>query len=177
MPISYSLDDACAILSRTPAVLETMLVGLPDAWLRNNEGGETWSPFDIAGHLLHGESTDWIPRLAKLLGTDPDNHFTPFDRFAQFRESEGKTITAILEEFSNARQQNLAVLQAAGITETDLDARTGIHPHFGTVTLRQLLSTWVAHDLAHIAQIARVMAKQYKDEVGPWKEYLRIMTM
>jgi hypothetical protein len=177
MPISYSIDDACAILIRTPAVLETMLAGLPDAWLRNNEGGETWSPFDIAGHLLHGERTDWIPRLAKVMGSDPDNHFMPFDRFAQFRESEGKTIAAVLEEFSVIRKQNLAVLRSANITQEDLDARTGIHPQFGEVTLRQLLSTWVAHDLAHIAQIARVMAKQYKDEVGPWKEYLRIMTM
>lgn len=177
MLISYSIDDAYVILSRTPAVLETMLSGLPDAWLQSNEGGETWSPFDIAGHLLHGERTDWIPRLAKVLGTDPDNHFTPFDRFAQFTESEGRTIIAIIKEFSDVRQQNLAVLQAAGITEADLDSRTGIHPHFGIVTLRQLLSTWVAHDLSHIAQIARVMAKQYKDEVGPWKEYLRIMSM
>lgn len=176
MPISYSINDACAILGRTPAVLQTMLAGLPEKWLHNNEGADTWSPFDVVGHLLHGERTDWIPRLRKILGADPDNHFEPYDRFAQFHESKGKTIAAILEEFSELRRSNIELLRAAGITEADLDARIGIHPTFGAVTLRQLLSTWVAHDLSHIAQIARVMAKQYREEIGPWIAFLPVMT-
>lgn len=172
--MEFNLNKSIEILERTPQVLEVLLNGLSDDWLQNNEGEETWSPFDVIGHLIHGEKTDWIVRAEIILSNKPDKTFDLFDRFAQFEESKGKTISQLLTEFQDLRSQNLAILKSKNITSEDL-SKTGIHQAFGAVTLEQLLATWVAHDLGHIAQIARVMAKQYKNEVGPWREYLPIL--
>lgn len=172
--MQYNIKDAVSILERTPILLRTMLEGLPEEWLNNNEGEDTWSPYDVVGHLVHGERTDWIGRMNIILSDAEDKTFKPFDRFAQFEDSKGKTITMLLDEFAELREQNLNTLQEKGIREEDF-ARTGIHPAFGEVKLSQLLSTWVVHDLSHIAQISRVMAKQYKEAVGPWQEYLSIL--
>jgi hypothetical protein len=173
--MEFKLEQAIAILSRTPSVVETLLSGLPDDWVMNNEGGESWSPYDIIGHYIHGERTDWIQRMQIILSDRADRTFVPFDRFAQFEESKGKSLDNLLDEFKKARKDALQQLHAANITEADLD-KTGTHPHFGTVTLRQLLSTWVVHDLAHINQITRVMAKQYTKEIGPWTEFFSVIT-
>lgn len=172
--MQYNLNDAVNILERTPMILRVMLEGLPEEWLNNNEGEDTWSPYDVVGHLAHGEKTDWIGRMSIILSDAEDKAFKPFDRFAQFEDSKGKTISELLDEFASLRGQNLDILKQKNITEGDF-GRTGIHPAFGEVKLSQLLSTWVVHDLSHIAQISRVMAKQYKEEVGPWQEYLSIL--
>ena len=173
--MKFDPNLAIQILEQTPKTLRTMLENLSPQWIRENEGPDTWSPFDVVGHLIHGEITDWIPRAQIILGDGEDKTFAPFDRFAQFRESEGKTLHQMLSEFEWLRAKNLEVLRAFKLTESTLD-REGIHPAFGKVTLRQLLSTWVAHDLGHIAQIARVMAKQYKEAVGPWIEFLPVLS-
>jgi hypothetical protein len=149
---------------------------LPDNWIRNNEGADTWSPYDVVGHLIHGENTDWISRLEITLSDSTDKHYTPFDRFAQLHESHGKTLSMLLDEFASIRKRNIAILLSKNITQADL-SRQAIHPKFGIVTLSQLLSTWVAHDMNHIFQIVRVMAHQYDSNVGPWKEYLRILNV
>jgi hypothetical protein len=172
--MTFSLSSSLEILSRTPFVIESLFKGLSDEWIFNNEGENTWSPFDIVGHLIHGEKTDWMYRLEIILDEDPDKRFKPFDRFAQFNDSKGKTINELLTEFKTLRKKNLDTLKSLNITSEMLN-RTGVHPDFGKVTLHELLSTWVVHDLEHIAQIARVMAKQYKTEVGPWIEYLPIL--
>jgi hypothetical protein len=174
--MQYNIDDAIAILSRTPAVLNTLLRDLPDNWIRNNEGADTWSPYDVVGHLIHGENTDWISRLEITLSDSTDKDYTPFDRFAQLQESQGKTLSMLLDEFASIRKRNIAILLSKNITQGDL-SRQAIHPKFGTVTLNQLLSTWVAHDMDHIFQIVRVIAYQYDKEVGPWKEYMRILNV
>ena len=140
----------------------------------NNEGGETWSPFNVIGHLIHGETTDWMQRMALILDKNSDHKFKSFDRFAQFEESKGKTLSQLLDEFEHVRKENIIKFKALNLDENHFDL-IGIHPVFGEVTLRNLLATWVAHDLDHIQQIVRVMAKQYKDEVGPWVEYLKIL--
>jgi hypothetical protein len=168
----FAVDEAVAILSRTPAAIDAMLRGLPEAWLTAHEGGETWSPFDVVGHLIHGERTDWLSRARIILEHGESRPFEPFDRFAQFAESRGRTLASLLDEFAELRQQNLAALSGLALNEGDL-ARRGRHPALGVVTLRQLLATWVAHDLDHIMQIARVLARQYGEEVGPWRAYLR----
>ncbi len=174
--MQFNINKSLEILERTPLVLETMLNGLSDEWIKNNEGPETWSPFDILGHLVHGEKTDWIPRMEIILADITDKSFVPFDRFAQFNESKGKTMKQLLDEFRALRKQNVERLRSKNLRQDDF-ARGGIHPAFGPVTLLQLLSTWVVHDLNHISQISRVMAKQYKGEVGPWVEYLGILTV
>jgi hypothetical protein len=168
------MSDAVAILARTPATLDALVRGLPDDWIAANEGDETWSPFDVLGHLIHGERTDWVPRARIILEQGEARAFEPFDRFAQFAESAGRTAASLLDEFASLRQQSLRDLAALQITESDLERR-GTHPAFGAVTLRQLLATWVAHDLDHIVQISRVLARQYSDEVGPWRAYLRVI--
>jgi hypothetical protein len=171
----FVMDEAVAILSRTPAALDALLRGLRDGWIMANEGGETWSPFDVIGHLIHGERTDWIPRARIILAHGEAKPFDKFDRLAQFRESEGRTVASLLDEFAALRRNNLQALESLNLTDTDLDRR-GRHPELGVVTLRQLLATWVAHDLDHISQISRVLAQQYSDEVGPWRVYLRIIS-
>jgi uncharacterized damage-inducible protein DinB len=172
--MDFDLATGTAILERTPDTLRVLLADLPPAWTDSNEGPETWSPYDIIGHLIHGERADWIPRARIILAQGEDRRFTPFDRFAQFRDSEGKSLGELLDEFARLRAESLATLREWQLTDAQL-ALTGEHPAFGTVTLRQLLATWVAHDLGHMAQITRVMAKQYRDAVGPWRAYLPVM--
>ena len=173
--MDFELTAGTAVLERTPATLRAMLAGLPSSWIDATEGPETWSPYVIAGHLIHGERTDWIPRARIILAQGADHRFTPYDRFAQFHESQGKSLADLLDEFARLRAGNLATLAGWRLTDAQLDL-TGEHPEFGPVTLRQLLATWVAHDLGHIAQTARVMAKQYRDAIGPWRAYLPIVT-
>jgi hypothetical protein len=172
---SFALDEAVAILTRTPATLDALLRGLPEGWVAANEGERTWSPFDVVGHLIHGERTDWMTRARIILEYGDARAFDKFDRFAQFADSEGQTLPALLEEFARLRWENLRDLAALGLTDADLDRR-GLHPELGGVTLRQLLATWVAHDLDHLVQISRVLARQYSDEVGPWRAYLRVIS-
>lgn len=172
--MNFDLTAGIPILERTPRVFRTMLEGLSSEWIDATEGPDTWSPYVIVGHLIHGERTDWIPRAKIILAQGDDRRFTPFDRFAQFRESEGKSLTDLLDEFEKLRAEGVATLSSWKLTDEQL-ALAGEHPAFGSVTLRQLLATWVAHDLGHIAQTARVMAKQYREAVGPWREYLPVM--
>jgi DinB family protein len=172
--MKFELDEAIATLSRTPAALKAMLNGLSRNWVENNEGPETWSPYDVIGHLVHGERADWIPRAKIILEHGEARPFDPFDRFAQFEESKGKTLAELLEEFASLRERNLAALRDLKIGAGDLE-KTGQHPALGRVTLKELLATWVTHDLDHIAQIARTMAKQYATEVGPWQAYISII--
>ena len=172
---AFALDEAVALLKRTPATLDALLRGLPDGWIVAHEGGDTWSPFDVVGHLIHGERTDWVPRARIVLEHGEARAFDKFDRFAQFAGSEGRTLVSLLDEFAMLRQNNLGVLAGLGLTDADLDRR-GRHPELGVVTLRQLLATWVAHDLDHVMQISRILARQYADEVGPWRAYLRIIS-
>jgi hypothetical protein len=171
----FAIDEAVAILARTPAALDALLRGLPHGWIAAHEGGDTWSPFDVVGHLIHGERTDWVPRARIILEHGEARAFDTFDRLAQFAESEGRTLDSLLDEFAAARQENLRALGALRPTAADLDRR-GRHPALGVVTLRQLLATWVAHDLDHVAQVSRVLARQYADEVGPWRAYLRVIS-
>ncbi|UCF40193.1 MAG: DinB family protein [Gemmatimonadota bacterium] len=172
--MQYRLDQAVEILSRTPRTLRALLEGLSNPWIRATEGGKTWSAFDVVGHLIHGERTDWIPRARIILDHGESRVFEPFDRFAQERESRGRSLGELLDEFAALRQANVETLERWHLADEDLD-RTGRHPEFGPVTLRQHLATWVAHDLGHIAQVVRAMAKQYREEVGPWKTYLRVL--
>ncbi|GCC52267.1 DinB family protein [Chryseotalea sanaruensis] len=172
--MEFDLKKSLEILDKTPTVLEAMLQGLSDEWIFNNEGDETWSPYDVIGHLIHGEKTDWIPRLEIILAQQGGSKFDPFDRFAQFKNSEGKTLHQLLEEFKILRKHNLEIVRNKKLTNLQYTLK-GMHPSLEEVTLAQLLATWVVHDLNHIAQVARVMAKQYKHEVGPWFEYLGIL--
>jgi len=169
----FALGDAVAILERTPASLTALLEGLPDAWVGATEGDGTWSPYDVIGHLIHGERTDWIPRARHILAGET-RPFDPFDRAAQFTESRGATLSGLLETFAALRRENVAALVRMHLTKEDL-SRTGRHPELGEVTLGQLLATWVVHDLDHVGQIARTMAKAYGDAVGPWSAYLSIL--
>jgi hypothetical protein len=171
----FVMNEAVAILERTPASLDALLRGLPAGWIEAHEGDATWSPFDVLGHLIHGERTDWLPRARIILDQGEARPFDTFDRLAQFSESAWRTLDSLLDEFGVLRAANLRDLAALGLTEADLDRR-GRHPALGPVTLRQLLATWVAHDLDHVTQISRVLARQYSEEVGPWRAYLRIIS-
>jgi hypothetical protein len=172
--MSLQLSEAIAVLERTPATFSALLAGLPDPWTSSNEGPDTFSAFDNVGHLIHGERTDWIARARIILEQGDNRRFEPYDRFAQVRESEGKTIAELLDEFARLRAENLATLRGWNLSDREL-ALEGEHPDLGAVTLRQLLATWVAHDLGHIAQTARVMAKRYREAVGPWRAYLPVL--
>jgi DinB family protein len=172
--MEFQLEEAISILSRTPATLNSLLRDLPGEWTTSNEGPDTWSPYDVLGHLIHGEETDWIPRAQIILEHGEARAFEPFDRFAQFEKSKGKSTIELLDEFESLRKVNLAVLEQMNITPDQL-AQRGTHPGLGRVTLNELLATWVVHDLSHIAQAARVMCKQYSDAVGPWKQYLPLL--
>ena len=172
--MNYSLEKSYQILDRTPSVLKGLLSNLDDGWVMNNEGPETFSPYDVVGHLIHGEKTDWTARTKMILEFGNTKTFVPWDRFAQYEESKGKTLKQLLDEFEAIRKENMRWFKSLNLTETDLDKK-GMHPKLGEVTLRNLLATWVVHDLTHLAQITRVMAKQYKEEMGPGPEFFRIL--
>jgi DinB family protein len=172
--MDFDLQAGIAILQRTPWTLRTMLAGLPSDWTDGTEGPDTWSPYIIVGHLIHGERTDWIPRARIILAQGPDRRFVPFDRFAQLREGHRRPLNELLDDFATLRTASLVTLAEWNLSDEQLNLE-GEHPELGAVTLRQLLSTWVAHDLGHIAQAARVMAKQYREAVGPWRAYLPVM--
>lgn len=169
----FNLAEAVAVLERTPAGLSALLTGLPERWVRATEGDGTWSPYDVIGHLIHGERTDWIPRARHILSGDP-RPFEPFDRTAQFTESQGKSLSDLLATFAELRRESLAALAGMNLTSSDLE-RKGQHPALGEVTLGALLATWVVHDLDHVVQVARTMAKAYTDAVGPWSAYLSVL--
>lgn len=173
--MKYSLEKSYEILDRTPGVLKILLAGLPEDWIMNNEGPDTFSPYDVIGHLIHGEKTDWMTRVKMILEHGISKTFISWDRFAMYEESKGKTLQQLLDEFEAVRKENMRWLKSLNLTEADLD-KQGMHPKLGEVTLRNLLATWVVHDLTHIAQITRVMAKQYKEEMGPWPEFFRILS-
>lgn len=168
------LEESLSVLTRTPATLNAMLRDLPETWTSATEGPGTWSPYVVIGHLIHCERADWMPRLSIILEHGPGRPFDPFDREAQLRESQGKSFPALLDEFTELRQANLDRLRMLNLQSEQLE-KIGTHPVLGQVTARQLLATWTAHDLAHILQISRVMAKRYKQEVGPWAEFLSVM--
>jgi len=172
--VEFSLIKSIEILERTPHVLIQLTDNLSEDWTMNNEGGETWSVFDVVGHLIHGEKTDWITRMEIILSEGGNKEFKPFDRFAQLEESKGKSLELLLKEFLAARELSLAKLISFKLTEKDFN-KTGIHPKFGAVTLSQLIAAWTVHDLDHISQISRIMSKQYKDPSGPWIEYMKIL--
>jgi hypothetical protein len=172
--MEFDLNDAAHVLARTPATVDALLRDMPDTWTRHDEGPGTWSPYAIVGHFIHGEKAEWIPRAQLILTQGPDRVFTPFDRLAQERDSESRSLNALLDEFAHLRLQNLDILQGLQITPAKLQS-TGGHPEFGEVTLAQLLATWVVHDLGHLAQISRVMARAYTGAVGPWRAYLPVL--
>jgi len=173
MPAPF-LEESVSVLTRTPATLDSLLRDLPETWTAATEGPGTWSPYVVIGHLIHGEKADWMPRLAIILEHGPGRPFDPFDREEQLRADQSKPLTTLLDEFSVLRRDNLERLRALNLQPAQLELK-GTHPALGLVTARQLLATWTAHDLAHILQISRVMAKRYKHEVGPWAEYLSVM--
>lgn len=172
--MDQNLNDTIALLSRTPATLDALLRGLPDAWTLQNEGEDTWNAFDVLGHLIHGERTDWMPRARMILESGEPRTFVPFDRLAQFRESHGKSMPQLLDEFARLRAANLQELRALNLKAEDLERR-GRHPALGSVTLSQLLATWAVHDLTHLHQISRIMAHQYADTVGPRSKFLGVL--
>jgi len=172
--MDHNLEQTVVLLSRTPATLNVLLRDLPDSWTLRYEGPNTWSVFDVIGHLIHGERTDWLPRAKRILQFGESKPFDPFDRFAQERESKGKSLSQLLDEFTALRSENLAELASMRITREDLDRR-GVHPALGGVTLSQLLATWAVHDLTHIHQISRIMSYQYRDAVGPWSKFLGVL--
>jgi hypothetical protein len=173
--VEFHLDTALPILRRTPSVVRTLLADLPPEWIEQTEGPGTWSPFDVVGHLIHGERTDWMPRVEHIFRHADEVPFPPFDREAMFTASRGRSLDDLLDAFASLRRDSVDRLGALHLTDADLD-RHGRHPEFGIVTLRQHLATWVAHDLSHISQIVRVMARQYADAVGPWRAYLSILS-
>jgi hypothetical protein len=172
--MDLEFGHATAVLERTPAILDAWLRGMPEPWTRGDEGPGTWSPFDVVGHLIDGEETDWIPRAQIILGDAAERRFLPFDRFRHLTRNQGRTLDSLLDEFAGLRQQNVAILRTLPMDVATLN-RTGVHPEFGAVTLAQLLATWVAHDLNHLGQIARVMARHYQEAVGPWRAYLGVL--
>jgi hypothetical protein len=173
--MEFDLDLSLDMLRRTPATLEALLDTAAEAWVRATEGAGTFSPFDVVGHLIDGEETDWIPRARIILARGRDPRFEPYDRFRHRGRNADRSLTSLLSEFARLRAANLELLRSWRLTAAELDL-PGVHPGLGHVTLRQLLAAWVAHDLGHLAQVARVMAKQYRDEVGPWLPYLPVLT-
>jgi hypothetical protein len=170
----FDLTTGLAVLERTPAVIDALLSDLPAEWTTGNEGGETWTPFDVVGHLIDGELTDWMPRVRIIVEQSARRRFDPVDRFVHISRNKGRALDELLAEFRQLRAKNLSDLRALGLTPAQLQLG-GEHPAFGSVTLEQLLATWVAHDLGHLAQITRVMAKQYQAAVGPWEAYLPVL--
>ena len=171
--MNFQPDHGIEVLGRTPAVLRALLGGLSDVWVLSNYGDKTFSPFDVVGHLIHGERTDWIPRARIILAHGEARAFEPFDRYAMYEDSKGKSLAELLDTFETLRRQNIGELQAMQLTPAKLALR-GTHPELGTVTMEQLLAIWVVHDLNHIHQIAKSMAFQYRDNVGPWRRFVSI---
>ncbi|MCY8435352.1 DinB family protein [Bacillus haynesii] len=172
--MNFQLEEAIEILERTPQTLSQLLTGLSSEWINRNEGENTWSAFDVVGHLIEGEKNNWLPRIKMILTKGATEPFPPFDRFSQLNQNDGKTMEQLLNEFADIRRANLEILRQIINPKTNFE-QTGVHPEFGIVKLREQISTWVAHDLTHISQIARVLAKRYQDDVGPWRAYLRIL--
>jgi hypothetical protein len=172
--MQQNLQHTMALLAHTPSSLNALLRDLPQEWTMQNEGGNTFNAFDVIGHLIHGERTDWMPRAKRILEFGETRAFDPFDRRAQEAESDGKPLGQLLDEFARLRSDNLAELRSLKLGPEDLNRR-GLHPALGTVTLSQLLATWAAHDLTHLHQISRIMAHQYREAVGPWSVYLGVM--
>jgi hypothetical protein len=173
--VRFSLEQSIAVLQRSPATLAALLQGVDESWARGTEGPDTFSPFDVVGHLIDGEETDWIPRARIILAQGPNRRFEPYDRFRHRSRNSARTLDSLLAEFARLRAANLELVRSWNLTDREL-AHEGEHPSLGAVTLRQLLATWVVHDLGHLAQVARVMAKQYTDEVGAWIPYLPVLT-
>jgi DinB superfamily len=172
--MEHNLPQTMLLLARTPATLNAFLRDLPETWTLQNEGENTWSAFDVVGHLIHCERTDWMPRARTVLQFGESQTFGPFDRWGHVRESQGKSLEQLLDEFAHFRSENLDELRALNLQQQDLERR-GRHPALGVVTLSELLATWAVHDLTHLHQISRVMAHQYRDAVGPWSEYLGVL--
>lgn len=172
--MNFDLANGIAVLERTPGVLRALLSGLSEEWTHGDEGPDTWRPFDIVGHLIDGEETDWMGRTRVILAQGANRRFEPFDQSRHLRMNKGKTLGELLDRFAELRARNLQELKGLKLSREQLQW-TGEHPEFGSVTLEQLLATWVAHDLGHLAQIARAMAKQYRDAVGPWEVYLPVL--
>lgn len=172
--MDHNLDATLALLARTPAALNVLVRDLPDEWTHSNEGNGTWSVFDVVGHLIHAERTDWLPRASMILEYGGSRSFEPFDRGGHAREIQGKSLAQLLDEFARLRTENLDKLRAKKFSPADLE-RSGRHPALGVVTLAQLLATWAAHDMTHLHQISRIMAHQYREAVGPWERYLGVM--
>jgi len=172
--MEQKLETTVSLLSRTPTALNVLLRELPEEWTHRNEGEETWSAFDVVGHLIHGELTDWMPRASMILQFGETRAFEPFDRFAQERESRGKSLGQLLDEFTRLRSANLTELRALNLQQKDF-AKRGRHPALGVTTLSELLATWAVHDMTHLHQISRIMAYQYREKVGPWGEYLGVL--
>ncbi len=172
--MQHNLEESISLLERTPAALNVLLRDLPESWTLRSEGENTWSVFDVIGHLIHGERTDWMMRARVILEFGETKEFVRFDRWAQMRESQGKTLQQLLDEFARVRGENLRDLRAMNLGKKDLEKR-GRHPALGVVTLSELLATWAAHDLTHIHQISRIMAHQYREAVGPWTKFLGVM--
>ena len=172
--MDFALAASTDVLARTPATLRAILADLPEPWIRGREGPDTFNPFDVVGHLIDGEETDWIPRARIILARGPDPRFEPYDRFRHWKRNVGRTLSELLEEFARLRATNLDLLRSWKLTDGQLELR-GVHPTFGPVTLRQLLAAWVVHDLGHVAQVTRVMAKQYREAVGPWVPFMPVL--
>jgi hypothetical protein len=170
----FNLQETIALLSRTPAALDSLLRGLPESWTHRNEGEGSWTVFDVVGHLIHGECTDWMPRARRILESGNTRAFDVFDRGGHKEEIRGKSMGQLLDEFAKERAENVSALRALNLGRADLD-RPGLHPALGAVTMSQLLATWAAHDLTHLHQISRIMAHQYREAVGPWSAYLGVM--
>lgn len=172
--MDFDLDRAFEILERTPATFRALLGGLSDSWIQPNEGPETFSALDNLGHMIHAERTDWIPRAEVILAQGVDLRFPPFDRFGHVQERRDHSLAELLDEFARLRDANLETLRGWNLGPREL-ALEGEHPAFGRVALRQLLSAWVVHDLGHVAQTSRVIAKQYREAVGPWRAFLPVL--
>jgi DinB superfamily len=172
--MEHNLDQTIALLARTPFVLNALLRDLPENWTHRDEGEKSWTAHDVVGHLIHGERTDWMPRAKRILEYGETRPFDPFDRLGQQRESQGKSLARLLDEFARLRSENIDALRALDLRPADLERR-GRHPALGVVTMSELLATWAAHDLTHLHQISRVMAYQYREAVGPWSAYLGVM--
>ncbi|HUI52188.1 MAG TPA: DinB family protein [Terriglobales bacterium] len=172
--MEFKLDQTIALLERTPGTLSALLRDLPAAWTLSKEGGTTWSAFDVVGHLIHGDRTDWVPRAKWILQYGESQPFEPFDRLGQVQASAGKSLPGLLDEFATARSESLAKLRGLRLTAADFERR-GLHPALGAVTMSQLLATWAVHDLTHLHQISRTLAHQYREAVGPWAVYLGVL--